>query len=1127
MSDAINTEALLPLFKPWEEPRQHREPPLQPGDSARTVPGRRSSRCHLVPRLRDQVEMWRHNGYFGASGTTRTLLKHWFESDHPGGFHYHYCQREAIETFIWLHEVAKYHSLSSLYSSLYGDDKTPIPVESFTEEDDAWARYCCKIATGGGKTKVMSLAMVWSYFHSLYENSDMPRHFVVIAPNIIVFERLKMDFADGAVFHSDPLIPPEWKADFDLSFVMQDDAGGGASQGTLYLTNIHRLYERSSRGVVREESPSWAGPPVARAQALKVGEALRERIASHPSIMVMNDEAHHLHDPDSAWNEALNTLNQQSRTHGNRGVVLQLDFTATPKHNDGALFRHIVCDFPLGEAVDAGIVKVPVIGKSEALKEGIGDSASARWRTHLQVGYKQYEHSFEELSGTRKPILFVMTEDTKAADDIAKALDSDDYPLLKNRVINLHTKLKGSIKKVTRFGKEVLEFIENEKQMSDDDLQAIRKISRELDSEDSPYRCVVSVMMLREGWDVRNVTTIVPLRPYSAKSNILAEQTLGRGLRRMAPGDTPERVTVVEHKSFTHLYKEELGEEGLFPEVIEVNGPKPVSVTVFVDGKKDVNGLEIAIPQVSEAIRTTSQLEGLTFEDVRDRFASKYHPLPVKERSNEPILYEERSLFTDELIASWNIDRGLLALGSTAISHYVRELEKACRIQNANAILAPLLIRFIQEVLFERTVSLYDGSIDHRMADNDVVEHIRATFTPLIRERTTTREERSRTANELKLSTWKPYQASMTPRHPCVSCKRTMFNLVPCDSDLELQFAEFCDTANDVTAFARNAGPQKLLIDYLAPNGRPALYAPDFFVRNKDGGYYLVELKGQEDNLVPFKAQAAVEWCKTASTKACRWTYAFIPMAIFDANTTFSIADLARACEPRLQGLLGTAATGQIELPLEMTPEKILKEKTDKAMETAGVPNTDLPDDIRDYVAQAVNQLAFDRKKGYGQLGASFQPLLMPLEQLCIELLIKHLGPCMPQDYDDRRTYFDPYLGDVSPGQEAVLQKNGRNLNGLLVHHDKRNPIGTMLFCLQYASSWPDIHGGIWTDVHREFADPRLQSLYDRLDTMNKFRNSRIVHVDEPLTDGELAETTMTAWIRNLADLNKVAHLPA
>ena len=92
---------------------------------------------------------------------------------------------------------------------------------------------------------------------------------------------------------------------------MQDEASGAATGGTLYLTNIHRLYDTSKRRRKSEtELYDWAGPVVSKAKALDTGEALRERITSHRRVMVLNDEAHHLWDPDSAWNEAIAYLHE-------------------------------------------------------------------------------------------------------------------------------------------------------------------------------------------------------------------------------------------------------------------------------------------------------------------------------------------------------------------------------------------------------------------------------------------------------------------------------------------------------------------------------------------------------------------------------------------------------------------------------------------------------------------------------------------------------------------------------------------------------------------------------------------------------------------------------------------------
>ncbi|RLG58989.1 restriction endonuclease subunit R, partial [Candidatus Geothermarchaeota archaeon] len=523
-----NASALEPLFKPWEEPVQHRLPNPERGKPAIIAPGRRPSKVPLVRSIRAEVDGWRRGGYAGVSDTSRTLLNYWFSTEHrvpdeDGNlipFRYHWAQREAIETIIYLYELRRIRTVAELMFE-FGDTNIADLALGIPPEEDRWPKDCCKIATGGGKTKVMSLAIVWSYYHSLYEpDSDLARHFVIIAPNLTVFERLKDDFENCAIFYRDPLLPEEWKSDFQMQVVLQDEPGGASTTGAVYLTNIHRLYESRDSRMDEEESESGSifGPPVRRARALDTGEALRGRITSHPRLMVLNDEAHHLHDPELAWNRAIDALHDQSLSKGSKGICLQLDFTATPKHTNGELFRHIVCDFPLGEAVDAGIVKVPVLGESDELVVQ-GDKktpAHQRYGMHLKLGYQTYQRAFEEWGKVRKPILFVMTEDANSANEIAGYLDNDAFPLLKGRVLNIHTRLKGRIKKVMRAGREVKEFVENDTAMKPEDLQVIREWSRELDSRDSKFRCVVSVMMLREGWDVRNVTTIVPLRPYSA-----------------------------------------------------------------------------------------------------------------------------------------------------------------------------------------------------------------------------------------------------------------------------------------------------------------------------------------------------------------------------------------------------------------------------------------------------------------------------------------------------------------------------------------------------------------------------------------------------------------------------------
>jgi type III restriction enzyme len=185
----------------------------------------------------------------------------------------------------------------------------------------------------------------------------------------------------------------------------------------------------------------------------------------------------------------------------------------------------------------------------------------------------------------------------------------------------------------------------------------IRRISRELDTNESPYNCIVSVLMLREGWDVRNVTTIVPLRPYSSAANILPEQTLGRGLRRMTPpGQANELVTVIEHPAFASLYEHELEQEGLPLEMMAVEDVPITTVTIFPDQSKNFDTLDITLPVLSAAHEIQPRLEGLTIDHVREKFGP-LKPLPLGNKGDTEVNYEGRHLITDEVVEEMKVIR--------------------------------------------------------------------------------------------------------------------------------------------------------------------------------------------------------------------------------------------------------------------------------------------------------------------------------------------------------------------------------------------------------------------------------------------------------------------------------------
>ncbi len=1131
----LNLSALEPLYAPHEEPNRHRVRAERDGEPARIVKGRRRSDIAVVQNLRSMVRQWREAEYAGASDTSRELLYHWFERDHlvedsDGNrvpFRYYFCQREAIETLIYLHEVRRMRSLASIVEEFSGDNSM-IAALGVDPEQDRWPKYAFKMATGAGKTKVMSLAIVWSYFHALRESdSEMARHFVVIAPNLTVYERLREDFSPASggpdVFAKDPLIPTEWRGDWNLSVVLQDEAGGAATGGTLYLTNIHRLYDPAKRKASREPKMyGFVGPDVSRAKALDTGEALRERVTSHERVMVLNDECHHLWDQGSAWNEAIAFLHDRVGERTGGGLSAQLDFSATPKDNNNQLFQHIVSDAPLGEAVDAGIVKTPVIGRGEGLAERASNDASERYQMHLLLGYARWRKSKEEWSKSeKKPLMFVMTEDTEAADQIARRLNSDSlFKDLNGKTVNLHTNLKGKVKWIGGREHGFPEFVESESDISDDDLKALRRLSRELDSGKSPYQCIVSVLMLREGWDVRNVTTIVPLRPYSSPANILPEQTLGRGLRRMEPhNQVAEIVTVVEHPAFVSLYKDQLNQEGLPIEVMEVEDVPKTTVTIYLDREhKDVDALDVVIPPVTAGYSRIPTLTGLTIEDVRARF-KRYKPLPLGEARTEEIPYEGRHLFTNEVVERMKIMLPLLESGAGAVSYYREELEHITRLRGTNPVLAPLIEEFLTDILFGEKSSLFDQRLVSRLADADVGEHVRATFVPLILARTTVKEQRTAAGEGTKVSSWRPFQVTHSALHPALPAERTPFNLVPCQLEHEVALREFLDHAPEVAAFCKNAGPQALRIDYMTSAGRLALYTPDFLIRLKDGTSVLLEAKGREDKEVPLKARAAVAWCEAAVSGGAKWEYTYVPQGTFQHTSSASLRALQSLCLPSLRDLIQEPEVPQLRLPFG--------EGTAAAGTGAFISAEDfdrLPPVHRKVITQSVTLYEFLAGKGDMPFAPVFVPLLGALDDAARGAIVDLLMSSMPEDTAYQRSFFAPTLDGASANDERFLGQQAANLRRTLVDHNGVMPIGLLKWCLEYARGAKKELGGVFAAVREGFGEASKTDLTEMIGRVYDFRNRFVAHQKEELTDAELTRHALAEWTTCLCRVWAIHH---
>jgi type III restriction enzyme len=818
----------------------------------------------LVYKIRLAVANWRDEGYQGASDTSKSLLNFWFNQEHLSGqtrFSFFFSQREAIESIIYLYEVAK---AKDKYELMRFDSSRRISTGMF---DENWTRYVVKMATGAGKTKVMGLTLVWSYFHKLYEtDSALSKNFLVIAPNIIVLNRLRKDFDGLKMFFDEPFFPDngyddkDWKNDFQLTLHIQDDLKPITESGNIFLTNIHRVFfnedpEQSFETIFLGAKPK---PNADTSKGLDLGNVMRsDKIKD---LVVLNDEAHHIHDSSLAWFKNIEDISNKLKLKTGNGISLQADYSATPKHNNGAIFVQTVCDYPLVEAIKQNVVKSPVL-PDEASRQKIHEKESSdfveRYRDYIDLGYLEWEQQYEELKNHKMPILFIMTMSTKEADQAAAFLESA-YPIMKNSVLTIHTNQSGEIKENSKKDKE--------------ELEILRKAADEIDKDCSPYKAVVSVLMLREGWDVRNVTTIVGLRPFGADSKILPEQTIGRGLRKMFPLDIPEKLVVVGTSAFLE-FVESLKTEGVefqyspmgkgskdkTPLIIEVDRENP---------NKDLEALDIPVPQMSP--RIYREFKNLELIDVGKFKNEKVTPEKFNADELKEIVFNDiegafshKTVFKDTTPDYRNV-----------ISFFTSAILKDSRLVSGFNILYPKVESFIKYRLFTKEVELSDPQTMRNLSEIQTKEILKTTFKKAIDELTVSDKGTAEVKNFISLKLTKP---KIAENQSFLIPKKSVFNKIIGDNPFELELASFLENRfNDVVSYAKNTmgeGGVNFKIEYQAQDGNIREYYPDFFVKTGTNTFFIVETKGREDLDDVRKIQRLAAWCSDINKAQSEYTY--------------------------------------------------------------------------------------------------------------------------------------------------------------------------------------------------------------------------------------------------------------
>ena len=894
---------------PWEKPTSY----LVKDEEADTGwreedSGRRPSNLLLVPKIRAVVDAWREGGYPGASEVTQRLFSYWFDEDHevpgfPAPFRYYFCQREAIETLVWLIEIAGQRDAKALihaYGTIFQKDlvsknisvKTGMDgtrrLRRFVPELNAEGeqelppkdlrRFAFKMATGAGKTWAMAMAVVWSRFHKqMVPGSELSTNFLIVAPNVIVYQRLEKDFASNRIFHQLPLIPPEWRGRFAQNLILRGDTSEPTGAGNLFLTNIHQLYEAHEKQWTPANAvDAMLGAKPAKNLAASAGRTMLERVKSLSDLVVINDEAHHVHDEKLAWSQSLLAIHEALPT----GVGAWLDFSATPKDQNGMYFPWTVVDYPLAQAVEDRIVKAPLIVTKEAdrnrpledpdqiTKENVAEkysywlqAAVSRWKEHWRV--------YKRKLGIR-PVLFIMVEQNSYADALGEYLwGTKEFGLKRSEVLVIHTDKAGEVTKK--------------------DLEAARQAARDIDDAQSKIKVIVSVMMLREGWDVRNVSVVLGLRPFTAKAEILPEQVFGRGLRLMA-GASPDRTQTLEvlgTRNLLQVLREQLEAEGVGVASTDANPSRAVVIEPVRERLSQDIVVPITKPSLKREMRKLADLDIRSLTAIYDQqeLDEPYRVrLKMEFTTTETEVHQENiageQLPTEELLTS-----------------IVNRVASQAGLPNHFAELYPIVRQYVEGRCFGGAVDLEDGSVRSHLSRLPIREGIAKYLVRQIAALTLERREIAFEKAAHRLSETKPFH--WRRNLPPLKAGKTVFNYVATYNNFERQFAEFLDRAPDILRFAalgtteQGASGATFRVDYIKPSGAIGFYYPDWVAvqRDLDGEIinWVLETKGRVWEGTEEKDAAMHDWCDSVSRATDdTWKYIRVNQAEFqDDFATF------------------------------------------------------------------------------------------------------------------------------------------------------------------------------------------------------------------------------------------------
>lgn len=920
-------------------------------------------------QIRDLVEGLEPELLGQVTPTTAELLRYWFQQDFCDirDLNFHEGQRSAIVHVIYAHEVLGARTLSELYQAAAPEAMLDGGVlAEVTRDRHQHPKYAAKMATGTGKTWVLNALMVWQYLNKKATPSDerFTSNFLLVAPGLIVYDRLldsfqgktiagDRDFATSDIYlQQDLFIPDNYRQSIfgflQSSVVTKTDIGRKVTGGGMVaITNWHLLagvedpnfvdadeeVDAPGKDIDRKavvESLFPLSPGTSTGNTLDVLDKRFARggplqfLVDLPDLMVMNDEAHHIHEVRSAGEvtdvEWQRSLLEIASPKGRR--FIQMDFSATPYNEVGSgkkkgrqWFPHIVVDFDLSMAMKAGLVKALALDKRKEVaalpldfrveRDGSGRpvSLSQGQRVMLQAGLTKLrilEEQFTKTDPNKHPKLLVMCEDTTAA------------PLVEEYLYG------------TGMGTDDVLRVDSGKkaELSANDWEPIRERLFDVDRHTEP-RAIVSVLMLREGFDVSNICVIVPLR--SSQASILLEQTIGRGLRLMWRGDdtidelkhdTRDRIAsglepnnffdvlfVVEHPAFEEFYKD-LMAEGLVTKVgDESDKTNPRGDLESVDLKPGYAAFDFEIPIILRDADEELKAPSL------DPMALKPSKYPIDfliRQIGKGDTFVSNDQQTGVQYGDYRVEGGILtatgyndflsrmtnrithALGAniTKSAAKYKEVSHYPILQAHGPLLVGWLDTYIRRRLFGKDFDPMEAENWRVLMLDDVAQHIAGTFATKLTELQESVHAGEAQVRHALLSEVRtiPVRANFA-----VEVKKCIYSKLPYPSNkggLEKRFIEWVDKDTRVEAFSKVHEHRHDFMrrPYLKADGMPAQYSPDFLVRTDDA-VYVVETKAQSslsDENVKRKERAALSWVEQINAleshqrMGCQWFYVLL-----------------------------------------------------------------------------------------------------------------------------------------------------------------------------------------------------------------------------------------------------------